>query len=54
MAEDTIQIRAYKRDHDRIKDFGRAGDTIAQALSRALDMAEKYKNISAPNTTNTT
>jgi len=43
MAEKTAQMRVYLRDLDRVKNFGRAGDTMAEALSRALDLAEKCK-----------
>jgi hypothetical protein len=41
MAEKTTQMRVYQKDMDRIKNFGRAGDSLAEALSYALDLAEK-------------
>lgn len=41
MAEKTMQMRIYAKDLDRVKNFGRAGDSMAEALSRALDLAEK-------------
>jgi len=44
MPEKTIQLRVYKRDWDRLKNFGRAGDSMAAALSRVLDIAEN-KNV---------
>jgi C4-dicarboxylate-specific signal transduction histidine kinase len=40
MTEKTAQMRVYLRDLDRVKNFGRAGDSMAEALSRALDLAE--------------
>lgn len=40
MAEKTAQMRIYFRDLDRVKNFGRAGDSMAEALSHALDLAE--------------
>ena len=40
MAEETTQMRLYRKDLERIKDYGRAGDTLADALSKALDLAE--------------
>jgi hypothetical protein len=40
MPEDTIQLRVYKKDWDRLKNFGRAGDCMASALSNVLDIAE--------------
>lgn len=42
MAEETIQLRVYKKDWNRLKNFGRAGDSMAIALSNALDIAEKH------------
>jgi len=41
MTEKTMQMRIYAKDLDRVKNFGRAGDSMAEALSRALDLAEK-------------
>ena len=41
MPEKTTQMRIYAKDLDRVKNFGRAGDSMAEALSRALDLAEK-------------
>jgi hypothetical protein len=41
MAEKTTQMRIYLKDLDRLKNFGRAGDSMADALSYALDLAEK-------------
>jgi hypothetical protein len=41
MAEKTAQLRIYYKDLDRLKNFGRAGDSMAEAVSRALDLAEK-------------
>jgi hypothetical protein len=41
MPEKTMQMRVYTKDLDRVKNFGRAGDSMAEALSRALDLAEK-------------
>jgi len=43
MAEKTTQMRLYAKDLDRIKNYGRAGDTLADALSKALDFAEAYQ-----------
>ena len=40
MDEKTTQMRVYVKDRDRIKNFGRAGDAMADALSNALDLAE--------------
>lgn len=40
MPESTIQLRVYKKDWDRLKNFGRAGDSMAEALSNVLDIAE--------------
>ena len=40
MDEKTTQMRVYVKDRDRIKNFGRAGDSMADALSNALDLAE--------------
>lgn len=44
MPENTIQLRVYKKDWDRLKNFGRAGDSMAEALSKVLDIAEN-KNV---------
>ncbi len=41
MEEETGNIRAFKKDLDRIKKFGCMGNTMAQALSKALDVAER-------------
>ena len=41
MDEKTTQMRVYVKDRDRIKNFGRAGDSMADALSNALDLAEE-------------
>jgi hypothetical protein len=38
--KDTKQVKAYKEDLERIKRFGKMGDTMAQALHNALDKAE--------------
>ena len=43
MPEKTTQMRLYAKDLDRIKNYGRAGDTLADALAKALDMAEAYQ-----------
>jgi len=43
MAEKTIQLRAYRKDIDRLKNFGRAGDSMADALSNVLDIAESAR-----------
>jgi len=40
MTEKTIQMRVYQKDWDRLKNFGRAGDSMADALANALDLAE--------------
>jgi hypothetical protein len=45
MVKDTTQIRAYVEDVDRLKNYGRAGDSMAEALSKALDIAEKNKKV---------
>ena len=39
-SKDTQQMRVYTEDIDRLKNFGRVGDSMADALSRALDLAE--------------
>lgn len=39
----TTNLRAYKKDVERIKKFGKFGDSLADALSTALDLAEKCK-----------
>ena len=36
----TQQMRVYTDDVDRIKKFGLFGESMADALSRALDLAE--------------
>jgi hypothetical protein len=41
MAEDTAQLRIHRKDLERLKNFGRAGDSMATALERVLDIAEK-------------
>lgn len=43
MPEKTTQMRLYVKDLDRIKNYGRAGDPLADALSKALDLADAYK-----------
>jgi len=43
MVEKTTQMRLYAKDLDRIKNYGRAGDPLADALSKALDLADAYK-----------
>jgi hypothetical protein len=45
MVEKTTQMRIYLKDLDRVKNFGRAGDSMAEALSRALDLAEEAAKI---------
>jgi hypothetical protein len=40
MTEETTSMRIYLKDLDRIKNYGRAGDSMADALSHALDLAE--------------
>jgi len=41
MTEETTSMRIYLKDLDRVKNYGRAGDSMAEALSHALDLAEK-------------
>lgn len=41
--KNTQQMRVYVEDIDRIKKFGLFGESMADALSRALDQAEKSK-----------
>jgi len=41
MLEETAQLRIYKKDLERLKNYGRAGDSMATALSKVLDIAEK-------------
>lgn len=45
MKEDISSMRISKENRERLANFGRAGDSLDTALSRALDLAEKYKNV---------
>lgn len=43
MAPDLIQIKIRRADHARLVKFGDAGDSIADAMEKALDAAEGRK-----------
>jgi hypothetical protein len=43
MTEEQIQIRIYKKDWKRLKNYGLAGDSMAKAMNNVLDAAEKVE-----------
>jgi hypothetical protein len=40
MTEETTLIRIYKTDHERLKNRGRAGDSMAKVVNGILNIVE--------------
>jgi hypothetical protein len=41
--DDTKQVRVFAKDLERLKNYGRVGDSMALAVEKVLDIAEKVK-----------
>jgi hypothetical protein len=50
MSTKTVQVRVFEADLDRLKNFGRAGDSLAIVFSKVLALAEA--NYAQNNTAN--
>lgn len=41
--ENTKQVRVFEEDLDRLKNYGKIGDSMALAVKKVLDIAEGKK-----------